>query len=117
LQPEQPVAHFHEAATSWRALPQRPAISDAVRVQRMLAEDAIKQGQPYMALYYYEVGLEKDPLWPEGYFNAALVAASVEVYAQAAEHMERYLELLPNAPDAQTARDQIAMWQIKAKEQ
>ena len=116
LQPEQPVAHFHEAAAAWRALPQRPPIPDAVRVQRLLAEDALKQGQPYMALYYYEVGLEKDPLWPEGYFNAALLAASVGVYAQAAEHMQCYLELLPNAPDAQAARDQIGMWQIKAKE-
>ena len=116
LQPEQLVAHFHEAAAAWRALPQRPPISDAVRVQRLLAEEAIKQGQPYMALYYYEVGLEKDPLWPEGYFNAALVAASVDVYAQAAEHMQHYLELLPDAPDAQAARDQIGMWQIKAKE-
>ena len=58
----------------------------------------------------------KDPLWPEDYFNAALIAASVGVYAQAAEHMQCYLELLPNAPDAQAARDQIGMWQIKAKE-
>jgi hypothetical protein len=114
LQTNSPLHNFSQAAAAWRALPQRPPISDAVRVQRMLAEEALKQGQPYMALYYYESGLEKDPLWPEGYFNAALVAASLEIYEQAAEHMHAYLELMPNAPDAQKARDQIAMWQYKA---
>ena len=65
---------------------------------------------------YYETGLEKDPLWPEGYFNAAMVAGSVQMYALAAEHMERYLLLMPNAPDAQTARDQIDIWKMKAQE-
>ena len=33
------------------------------------------------------------------------------------EHMQNYLELLPNAPDAQSARDQLDLWQLKAKEQ
>jgi hypothetical protein len=31
--------------------------------------------------------------------------------------MQSYLELVPNAPDAQSARDQVDLWQLKAKEQ
>jgi hypothetical protein len=30
--------------------------------------------------------------------------------------MQAYLELVPDAPDAQAARDQIAIWQFRAKE-
>ena len=30
--------------------------------------------------------------------------------------MQAYLELMPDAADAQAARDQIAMWQYKAKQ-
>jgi hypothetical protein len=55
-------------------------------------------------------------MWPQGWFNAAVVAASLGYYADAAEHMQSYLELMPDAPDAQSARDQIAMWQYKAKQ-
>jgi len=62
LQTNSPLNNFSQAAAAWRALPQRPPLLDAVRVQRLLAEDALKQGQPYMALYYYETGLEKDLL-------------------------------------------------------
>jgi hypothetical protein len=31
--------------------------------------------------------------------------------------MQTYLELLPNAPDAQSARDQLTIWQHKASQQ
>jgi hypothetical protein len=31
--------------------------------------------------------------------------------------MQNYLELLPNAPDAHAARDQITIWQYKAGQQ
>lgn len=110
-----PLRTFKERAAAWRALTPKPAIPDDVRVQRLLAEDAIKSKSPAVALFHYESGLEIDPTWAQGYFNAALVAAELEVYAQAAEHMQSYLELVPDAPDAQSARDQIAIWQYKAK--
>ena len=35
-------------------------------------------------------------------------------YTDAVEHMQNYLELLPNATDAQSARDQIDLWKFKA---
>ncbi len=31
------------------------------------------------------------------------------------EHMQASVELAPDAPDAQTARDKISIWQVKAK--
>jgi hypothetical protein len=31
--------------------------------------------------------------------------------------MRCYLELMPNAPDAQDARDQMLLWQAKAEQQ
>ena len=36
--------------------------------------------------------------------------------ADAAEYMENYLLLTPDAADAQAARDQLEMWKIKANE-
>ena len=110
-----PLRNPAEQAAAWRALATKPQLPEQVRLQRLLAEDAIKSKRPAMALYHYESGLEIDPTWPQGYFNAALIAAELGFYASAVEHMQSYLELVPDAPDAQSARDQIAIWQYKAK--
>lgn len=111
-----PLYTFEKQAAAWRALPSKPTLPERVRVQRLLAEDAVKQNKPGEALNRYEAGLELYPTWPQGRFNAALVAAELGFYMEAVEHMQAYLELVPDAPDAQAARDQIAIWQYKAKE-
>ena len=111
-----PLRTFTEQATAWRALATKPPIPDEVRVQRMMAEDAFKANKPDEALHYYETGIQLYPTWPEGNFNAALIAGDLGYYAAAIEHMQAYLELVPDAPDVQAARDKILIWQTKAKE-
>ena len=107
---------FRQQAAAWRALAAKPPLPDAVRIQRIAAEDAIKNSHPDAAMDYYETGLAQYPTWPEGHFNAALIAAELGDYTDAVEHMQSYLELTPNATDAQSARDQVDLWQLKAKE-
>lgn len=106
---------FHQQAMAWRQLATKPPLPEEVRVQRLLAEDAVKNKKPEEALGFYETGLDLYPTWPQGRFNAALIAAELGFYADAVEHMQSYLELVPDAPDSQAARDQIAIWQYKAK--
>ncbi len=111
-----PLRTFTQRAAAWRALATKPPIPDEVRVQRMMAEDAFKANKPDEALHYYEAGVLLYPTWPEGNFNAALIAGDLGYYAAAIEHMQAYLELVPDAADAQAARDKILIWQTKAKE-
>jgi tetratricopeptide (TPR) repeat protein len=110
-------AEFQKRAAAWRALPAKPPISDDVKRNRLLAEDAYQQKQFDTAAAEYEAGLEIDPLWAQGHFNAALIYGELKDYDDAVWHMRCYLELLPNAPDAQEARDQMLLWQGKAKQQ
>lgn len=105
---------FHQEAAAWRALPSKPPVPEEVRVQRLLAESAVREKNLQKALNEYETGLGFYPTWPQGYFNAALIAAELGFYADAVEHMQSYLELVPDAPDAQSARDQIVIWRDKA---
>ena len=111
-----PLRTFPQRAAAWRALATKPPIPEEVNVQRLMAEDAIKENKPDEALNYYENGIELYPTWPEGNFNAALIAAELKYYADAIEHMQAYLELVPNAPDAQAAHEKILIWKIKAKQ-
>jgi tetratricopeptide (TPR) repeat protein len=115
LRPTLPEDDFHKRATAWRGLAEKPALPDAARVRRLLAEDAIKNKKPEEALTFYEQALEAYSTWPEGWFNAALVAGELGRYDDAADNMQNYLELVPDAKDAQAARDQLEMWKIRAQ--
>jgi tetratricopeptide (TPR) repeat protein len=107
---------FSAAAAAWRASSSRPAMPDDVRADKATAEDAFKRKDFAAALYAYGDALDKFPNWPEGHYNAALLAAQVEDYEIAARHMRRYLTLNPDAKDAPAAREKYLLWQRKAKE-
>lgn len=114
LGPELAEENFSHQATAWRLLSTKPPLQDGVRVRRLMAEDAIRNQKPEDALKCYIQGLDIYSLWPEGWFNAAVIAGQLGYYADAAAHMQNYLEPVPDAADAQSARDQIAMWRFKA---
>ena len=110
-----PLRTFKERAEAWRALPSKPPLPEEVWEKRLLAENAVKEKRPFEAMNYYEAGLERYPTWPQGRFNAALIAGELGFYAEAMEHMQAYLELVPDAADAQSTRGQIVIWRNKAK--
>jgi tetratricopeptide (TPR) repeat protein len=108
---------FQRRAAAWRALPVKPSISDDVKQHRLLAEDSYQQKQFETAAAEYEAGLEIDPLWAQGHFNAAVIYGELKDYDDAIWHMRCYLELMPDAPDSQQSRDQMLLRQGKAKQQ
>jgi tetratricopeptide (TPR) repeat protein len=68
------------------------------------------------AIEHYEAGLEAQPMWPVGWFNLALIYAEQNNYVDAADRMKHYLELASDAPDAQSAREQMTIWDDKARQ-
>jgi tetratricopeptide (TPR) repeat protein len=107
---------FQGKAKAWRALKVKPELPPEVRRFRVLAEDAIKHQEFEKAVDYYEKGMAIEPLWPQGQYNAALLYGEMKEYRDAELHMKRYLELVPDAPDAQAARDQMMIWQSRMKQ-
>lgn len=59
------------------------------------------------AINAYEDGLKIAPWWPQGHFNMALLLGQVHYYDEAVEQMQDYLALVPEAPNARAAQDQI----------
>lgn len=111
-----PMNDFPVQAAAWRALVTKPPLPDAVRVRILLAEEAVRDKKPEAALKYYQQGLDIYAMWPQGWFNSALIAGELREYNSAAEFMQNYLLLVPDAPDARQSRDQLEMWKIKAQE-
>jgi tetratricopeptide (TPR) repeat protein len=104
-------AAFIELARS----PDRPGMSEAIETRKALAEDAFKRKDFGAALDAYVAALEAYPLWPEGHYNAALLAAEVGDFGAAARHMRRYLALSPDAKDLEPSRQKYLLWRHKAE--
>jgi tetratricopeptide (TPR) repeat protein len=109
-------AAFSEGAKLWLATTPKPPMSDDARLSKVVAEDAFKRKDFAAALDGYCDALEKHPMWPEGHYNAALLAAQIEDYELAARHIRRYLALAPEAKDAPAAKDKLLLWEHKAKQ-
>ncbi len=107
---------FANEAKRYRELLVKPALPEDVQRYRVVAEDAFNNKDFEKALEYYRKGLTIEPLWPQGQFNAAMLAGELQRYKWAALYMKRYLELVPDAANAKVAREKMYLWEEKAKE-
>ena len=103
------VAGFPKTVATYRGSP-KPALSEDVRMYRLQAEDAVAGKRFQQAVELYGKALSVAPWWPEGHFNQALILGESGCVEPAVAAMERYLALVPDAPDARAARDQIHVW-------
>ena len=110
-------ATFAPAAATWRALPVKPQLPEAVHGERVLAENAVAEHDVLGAITHYRRGLQLYPTWPEAWFNAAVLFSQIGAYSDAVDFMNHYLQLTPEAADAQQARDQVVIWKDKASQQ
>ncbi len=106
---------FQPRAAAWRELATKPALSPDAERHRLLAENAVKEHDFDSAMDHYESALEIQPTWPAGWFNLALIRSETNAYADAIDSMKHYLELVPDAPDAKDAREQMIIWEEKQR--
>ncbi len=109
------LAQFKDKAAIWRAMAEKPKMPEDAYAHKVLAEDAYKEKNLSKAMNEYVLAFKTYPMWPEGQFNAALIAEALHMYRVAYFDMQRYLLLAPDAPDAQSAKDKIILWKDKAK--
>ncbi len=98
-------------AATYRATNPRPIISEEVRRYRVIAEANVQAKRFDAAVNAYTAGLQLAPWWPEGHFNAALIFGVLGLYPHAISHMNKYLLLIPDAPNSRLAQDKIYVWE------
>jgi hypothetical protein len=93
-----------------------PSSEDKARL--LQAADAVRRKDYNYAVELYQQIQQSEPCWPGSYYNIAmLVAATYGDYADAIYGMGMYVQLAPNAPDVQAAKDKILVWQGREQEQ
>ena len=105
--------NFEAQLKPWRDAATKPAMPEAAREHQVLAEYAFKEKDTEKAIREYVAALDIFPTWPEGQFNLATLAGEKKYYELAVLHMKEYLELSPESPDAQAAKDSIIIWRDK----
>jgi tetratricopeptide (TPR) repeat protein len=104
------LEQFRAQAKVWRESAVKPAMPEAAREHQVLAEYAFKQRETEKAVREYKAALDIFPTWPEGQYNLATLAGEQKDYDSAILHMQEYLELVPDSPDTQAAKDSIIIW-------
>ncbi len=113
---QEDFAAFSAAAKAWRENPDKPPLSPEAERLKAVAEKALADQNLDAAVEGYEKVLEIQPMWPEGWYVLGLLYAQQNYYPGAANCMRHYLELAPDAPDAQEAREKMAAWQAQPKQ-
>ena len=106
-------AHFQVQLKALREPTTKPAMPEAAREHQVLAEYAFKEKNTDKAMLEYTEALKIFSTWPEGQFNLATLCGEAKHYQCAVLLMREYLELAPDSPDAQAAKDSIIIWNDK----
>jgi tetratricopeptide (TPR) repeat protein len=101
---------FPKIAQDYRDMSVKPAFPEDARKFKVQAEHAIREKRFKDAVDKYEDALKIAPWWSEGHFNRALVLAELQQFQEAVLEMQKYLLLVPDAPDARSAQDKIYEW-------
>jgi len=104
------MQQFIPQAKAWRETNPKPQMVESAREHQVLAEYAFKNRETEKAIKEYAAAVAIFPTWPEGQFNLATLAGEQKDYDTAILHMKQYLELVPDSPDAQNAKDSIIVW-------
>ena len=102
---------FEPIASQYRASNPKPAITEDIRRFQVMAVSAVQEKRFGDAANDYIKALKIAPWWPQGHFNVAILMGQLHYYDEAIDHMKKYLMLVPDAPNARAAQDQIYKWQ------
>jgi tetratricopeptide (TPR) repeat protein len=101
---------FLVQAKAWHEANPKPAMPEQAHEHQVLAEYAFQHKDTEKAINEYKAAVAIFPTWPEGQFNLATLAGEDKDFDTAIFHMRQYLELVPDSPDAQNAKDSIIVW-------
>lgn len=106
------LENFKLLAQKYLSAPEQQTMNEEQRKLFVQGNAMNKQRDYEIALIYYDNAFSLNPVsYPEGYYNYAIIAALAEKYDLAILNMKKYLLLMPDAPDAVSARDKIYEWE------
>lgn len=110
--PEEAEAYRSRVARIISQVPSLMELRGEARKYLLQAEVLFNQNKFEEALLDLDKALSHQPFNPQLYFNKALICEKLSNLEEAIQNMEIYLQLYPQAPNAQIVRDQIYKWRF-----
>jgi len=111
---EKNLASFQKIATDYKALSEKPTITEEQRKYIVQANSKNEKKEYNEALELYKKAIDVNlTAYPSAYNNMALIAAQIQDYWYAILNMKKYLMLVPEAEDARAAQDKIYEWEAE----
>ena len=107
--------HFEQKVAEWRTAGSKVEVPEEAQRHFVVAQQAFQEKNFQHQAEELSAALDIYPTWPAEQFDLALILSELNRYSEAIQHMRMYLELTPDAPDAQRAKQQIWIWQDKEK--
>jgi tetratricopeptide (TPR) repeat protein len=105
---------FSISATKYRELQEKPAVTEEQRKYIVQANSMNERKDYTNAIQLLRKVIQINPIsYPAAYYNLALISAQTRDYQYAIHNMEKYLLLVPDAPDARAAQDKIYEWEFE----
>lgn len=104
---------LEQQAAAWRASGSKVDPPEEAQRHFAIAQAAFDEKNFQRQAEELSAALEIYPTWPAEQSDLALILGELGRYSEAIEHMQMYLQLVPDAPDAQKAKQQIWIWQDK----
>jgi hypothetical protein len=95
---------------TWLSSKTTAPVPEEARQHALLSQDAASRNDTDRALDESDKMVDAAPCWAQARQQAAVLEAQVGYYPVAVQNMKKYLLLYPDAPDAQSVRDQILIW-------
>lgn len=95
-----------------RRMPRPPEVSEDARKHALRGEILIKEGDQEAAISEIKKAIRLAPFSAKLYFNTALIYGELKNYPEAIRYMKVYIQVVPAAPDARAAKDEIIKWEL-----
>ena len=89
-----------------------PPLNDEANKHVVRAEMFIKDGDFNIAIQELNKAIRYAPFSPILYYNSALLEAKLQNYPLAIKTMNIYIQMVPQAPNIQIAKDQVTKWEV-----
>jgi tetratricopeptide (TPR) repeat protein len=101
-----------KAASLLKWDPSLAELPEEARKHALRGDVLINDGRFAEALVEYAAAVKVAPFNPSLHFTAALINGQLKAYREAVKSMNVYLQLLPDAPNARAAKDEIYKWEF-----
>jgi hypothetical protein len=101
---------FLQTCQPWLGSKTPAPLPEEARQHQVLAEDAASRDDLDKAMDEYAAAFKIAPCWAQGRYQDAMIEGQTQWYLVAVDDMKKYLQLVPDAPNAQALRDQILVW-------